>query len=1409
MLKNTCCGKTAGLFSFLFVFLFTSFAFGQGNSCATATSVTVGTTYTYSLTNPIVETGVPNVNGQNPNLAAWVSFVANSTAATVTLTASNRNPILYVYSSCGTYTTPFASKNDTNTNGAQTETLSLTGLTIGNTYYVLAGNVNSNPMNITAFSITSVISNDNCSGAIALTVNPTTTCTSSTSGTTIGATQSISALLCSGYTGNANDDVWYSFTATSSTHIITVNSGSGFDAVVDLRSGACNGTNLNCADNTASGGVETITASGLTPLSTYYIRVYGYGGTGTEGNFSICVTTLPVCTTPAAQPTALVFGTTTTTSIAATFTAASPTANKYLVVYSTSASAPVPGPVFGTTYTAGNTFGGATVVSAAAATSFTASGLTAGTQYYFYVYAYNDTSCSGPAYNTVTPLTNNRATVCANGSSAIALTAVTTTSATISWTGGSYILEYGLSGFTPGTSAAAGTGGTIASATATSAFLISGLSQGTTYDVYLRKACTLGGYYTNSPVFTFTTSCSTTTVPYYENFETAIVPAVPNCTSVVNAGSGNTWTVSNSPGSGFLSKTLQYAYNISNAANTYFFTKGVTLTAGTVYRLAFRYGAASTGYNERMSVFYGSSPSVSAMTTLLLDFQPINTFNNYTYADFTPATTGVYYMGFQARSLANKYNLYVDDIALTLKPDCTIAKTLPYTEPFEISILPDCWTFNLVNPTLSNSPGGAINTNSSSRITMAGSGTENFTESCGSGTIAFNVNPPSGSTFMVKYNSFSPTTPDQGNPTGFREQLVSPKISTSGTSAVQLEFDWMEIQRTCFTNPNSSNIREGITVQWSLDGINWENINYFPRHTSTAAASGTWTHKTVYLPSAAGNQSQVYIAFLFHSEWGYNMYIDNVSVKAKVNPCLTTTTWNGTSWSPTTPNGTTTAVINAPYSGGSFTCCSLTLNANMTIADGQTIEILDDFSGSGTVTMSSLANLIQYNNSASGPNIVLTKTTINKRKWDYIYWGAPISGGAGTFPSWVLDSYQWNAGVGGNWSGVTDTSPGRGFITRVKNISPYNVGLGSPVSWTFTGTANNGIVKRTVAMENTSSSNNNNFNMLANPYPSAIKTRDFLSMNPNLGSIYFWTSNSQYLGSGAYSVSDYAVWNFSGGVSANAQGAPPAFIGTAQGFFVQSTENTSVYFTDSMRQSASNSLFFRNSETESEPATDRYWLTLTDDQLSYNQILVAHVQGATYGNDLLYDADRNSASPIKMYTLIGDGTFSINGRPAFDINDIIPLGFSKTDASLQYFSIALSQKEGLFDNGQPVYIFDSLNNQYFDLTQGPFQLELTEMENNTRYKLVYQTNGQLAVNSPVASSSYVTALIHNHKLQVNSSQAIADVAVFDLTGKLVGKYEPASDTLKWSADFNFAAGIYIAKIRLGNGTSQSVKLVNR
>jgi len=122
------------------------------------------------------------------------------------------------------------------------------------------------------------VANDDCAGAIMLIVG--TECVA-TAGTAVGATESVPADDCAGFTSTTAVDVWYSFVATSTSTTVQVTGlattdSTGYDAVLIVYEGDCGGLSvLGCADATLQGATETATVPTAVG-TTYYYRTYYY-----------------------------------------------------------------------------------------------------------------------------------------------------------------------------------------------------------------------------------------------------------------------------------------------------------------------------------------------------------------------------------------------------------------------------------------------------------------------------------------------------------------------------------------------------------------------------------------------------------------------------------------------------------------------------------------------------------------------------------------------------------------------------------------------------------------------------------------------------------------------------------------------------------------------------------------------------------------------------------------------------------------------------------------------------------------------------------------------------------------------------------------------------------------------------
>ena len=344
---------------------------------------------------------------------------------------------------------------------------------------------------------------------------------------------------------------------------------------------------------TANRTTLTYTINGLSIPngSEFAIRWTDLDVTGAEDGLAVDDFTMTLgCTPPTNQPTALNL-TPSLQSITGSFTAAAAgttNADAYLVLISTSATLSDM-PASGTVYAIDDVIGNAKVVSIGNTTTFTASGLTPSTTYYFYIISTGGTTC----YNVTSPLTGNTATtappVCTppvTQASNLSATNITGTSIDLSWTRGDgdnvlVIAKAGAAvdatiynsiGYPQDT--VLGTGNRVIYNGPASAFSYTGLSENTTYYLALYEYKTVDSCYL-TPALTgnFTTLC------------TNPVDVSSLSGSAGNTTAGISWTL---PASACFDEIIVVASNasITNPGSTYTAPANAAYTGGeqVVYR---------------------------------------------------------------------------------------------------------------------------------------------------------------------------------------------------------------------------------------------------------------------------------------------------------------------------------------------------------------------------------------------------------------------------------------------------------------------------------------------------------------------------------------------------------------------------------------------------------------------------------------------------------------------------------------------------------------------------------------------------------------------------------------------------------------------------------------------------------
>ncbi len=171
----------------------------------------------------------------------------------------------------------------------------MTGLAPGTayTYYVRAvcSSTDKSEWSLGA-NFTTLIINDNCSGAVFAPVNQSQICQQTTPGTISGATASTG--VPAACIGTADDDVWFQFVASNPYLTVSLLNvvGSTTNLNFAVYSGQCNSlTQVYCSTANTLYGV----VNGLTLGQTYYIRVYSNANTAQTVNFNLCISTPSSC----------------------------------------------------------------------------------------------------------------------------------------------------------------------------------------------------------------------------------------------------------------------------------------------------------------------------------------------------------------------------------------------------------------------------------------------------------------------------------------------------------------------------------------------------------------------------------------------------------------------------------------------------------------------------------------------------------------------------------------------------------------------------------------------------------------------------------------------------------------------------------------------------------------------------------------------------------------------------------------------------------------------------------------------------------------------------------------------------------------------------------------------------------
>lgn len=515
-------------------------------------------------------------------------------------------------------------------------------------------------------------------------------------------------------------------------------------------------------------------------------------------------------------------------------------------------------------------------------------------------------------------------------------------------------------------------------------------------------------------------------------------------------------------------------------------------------------------------------------------------------------------------------------------------------------------------------------------------------------------------------------------------------------------------------------------------------------------------------------------------------------------------------------------------------------NASLTQLSDATLTIEDEItiSSNGNLEIRDNASIIQITDVATNNNSGSAKVqreVLGVGQYDYVYWSSPVDAFnvqsiSPITPNFAI--YKWNPTVAngtigqhGTWENTAENmSPGKGYIVRGL--------MGTPIANTaeFIGTLNNGQVSYPISrgvytggdypgIGNTATAEDDNWNLIGNPYPSSISLSDFIAANPQIdGTLYFWRHLTPASSAVSNPFYENYTYNYSSSdyLTANSLGTSPfdpnynGYIASGQGFFALMLDSAatpnSVNFSNTMRGVYANDNFYRNSSSTTNNEKHRIWLDLVDEDNLASSILVGYANGASDEMDRLYDGILIGKSGKLFYSVLSDKKLSINGKALpFENTDLIPLGYKAANSG--NLTISINSLDGLFgDINQGIYLEDKELSIIHNLRSQPYSFTTDEGTFNNRFVLRF-TNNTLSTNEQQILSNVTVKAIKNVVKATSTLSAIKAFELFDITGRIIHKNFKVNNNNYLYKTNNLSNGNYIVKILLDNGSVLTKKVI--
>ncbi|MBU1369602.1 MAG: right-handed parallel beta-helix repeat-containing protein [Bacteroidetes bacterium] len=360
---------------------------------------------------------------------------------------------------------------------------------------------------------------------------------------------------------------------------------------------------------------------------------------------------------------------------------------------------------------------------------------------------------------------------------------------------------------------------------------------------------------------------------------------------------------------------------------------------------------------------------------------------------------------------------------------------------------------------------------------------------------------------------------------------------------------------------------------------------------------------------------------------------------------------------------------------------------------------------------------------------------------------------------------NWNETTS-SWDYITDPNelliPATGY---------YLYGQSKTTTHTFNGTPNTGAQQ--IALSASGSGGMQGFNLVGNPYPSAI---DWSLLDDTYGAVYYWDPVSE----------SYLSWN-------NGSGTGSQYIAPMQGFFVYTDAEATLSFQNNVRTHTGANNFYKDDDLNK--LSNGLILAASDENYT-DELHLRFDENAASGFELPIDAWKlltQNEGISQIYSMSPDGPLSIDVRP---FEAVVPLGFANSQPGVY--------RIGLQDAGEleSVVLEDLKENTFTDLLSGDYAFSWDEPEDENRFIL----HLSLMDVADMAAAESISIFAYENRLYLQSpnGQQNGILTITDLAGHQL-LLEKLSLNGTYSTTLQLASGVYL--VRFGNKKSVTVKKI--